>query len=256
MKTGPTLESGRIKNGAGVELAWQRLGGRSPTVVFLPGYRSDMTGDKAQRLAAICHARGQGLLLFDYAGHGQSGGTFEDGTVGSWTEDSLAAIDGLTQGPLVLVGSSMGGWIALLVALARPARMAGLVGVAAAPDCTETLMWQEMSFEERRTLMDTGRLEVPSEYGDPVPITRALIEDGRTRLLLGKPIAISCPVRLLHGQADADVPWELAMRLLGRLTAPDVQLTLVKDGEHRMSRPQDLALLEAAVCGLFGDDGA
>lgn len=249
------MESGRIDNGAGVELAWQRLGGRSPTLVFLPGYLSDMGGDKASMLAAQCERAGQAVLLFDYSGHGQSGGAFEDGTVGRWTADALAAIDGLTKGPLLLVGSSMGGWIALLVALARPERMAGLVGVAAAPDFTEALMWGSMTFEERRALMDHGRLDIPSDYGPPMPVTRALIEDGRTRLLLGGPIAVDCPVRLLHGQADTDVPWEMALRLVKRLAGTDVQLTLVKDGGHRMSRPQDLALLSGIV-GLLSQDRA
>ncbi len=247
------MEKGRIDNGAGVELAWQRLGGRSPCVVFLPGYLSDMTGDKAQMLAAQCAQRGQAMLLFDYSGHGASGGAFEDGTIGRWIADALAVIDGLTKDRLVLIGSSMGGWIGLHVALARPARMAGFVGVAAAPDFTEALMWESMTFEERRILMQTGRLEVPSDYGSPLPITRALIEDGRTRLLLGGPIPIACPVRLLHGQADRDVPWEMALRLASRLTGDDVQVTLVKDGGHRMSRPQDMALLAAAVTGLIED---
>ena len=245
------MEKGRIDNGAGVELAWQRLGGRSPCVVFLPGYRSDMGGDKAQMLAAHCARVGQAMLLFDYAGHGQSGGAFEAGTIGSWTADALAVTDALTRDKLVLVGSSMGGWIALLVALARPERMAGFVGVAAAPDFTELLMWQSMTFEERRLLMQHGRLEMPSEYGDPLPITRALIEDGRQRQVLGGPIPLACPVRLLHGQADRDVPWEMALRLASRLTDEDVQVTLVKDGDHRMSRPGDLALLAGLVAGLL-----
>ena len=247
------MENGRIDNGAGTELAWQRLGGRAPAVVFLPGYLSDMGGDKAAMLAAQCERAGQAVLLFDYSGHGQSGGAFEDGTIGRWTADALAVIDRLTKGKLVLVGSSMGGWIALNVALARPERVAGLVGVAAAPDFTEALMWGSMTFEERRILMDTGRLEVPSEYGPPMPVTRALIEEGRTRLLLGGSIKVDCPVRLLHGQADTDVPWEMALRLAKQLTGGDVQLTLVKDGGHRMSRPQDLALLAGIVALLIED---
>lgn len=247
------MENGKIDNGAGTELAWRRLGGRSPTVVFLPGYLSDMNGDKATMLAAECERMGQGVLLFDYSGHGESGGVFEDGTIGRWTEDALAVIDGLTKGKLLLVGSSMGGWIGLLAALARPERVAGFVGIAAAPDFTEALMWGSMTFEERRTLMDTGRLDIPSDYGPPMPVTRALIEDGRKRLLLGGPIKVDCPVRLLHGQADLDVPWEMAMRLAKQLTTSDLQLTLVKDGAHRMSRPQDLALLAGIMAPLFKD---
>ena len=176
-----------------MELAWARQDGRSPTVVFLPGFRSDMTGDKASMLARFCAERDQAMLRFDYAGHGASGGRFEDGTIGRWTGDALAVIDRLTEGPLVLVGSSMGGWIALLSALARPHRVAGLIGIAAAPDFTELLMWQAMTFEERASLMRDGVLHVPSQYGEPYPVTRALIEDGRTHLLLSGPIALRLP---------------------------------------------------------------
>jgi pimeloyl-ACP methyl ester carboxylesterase len=156
----------------------------------------------------------------------------------------------------VLVGSSMGGWIALLVALARPGRVAGLVGIAAAPDFTERLMWQAMSPRERERLMGEGVLHVPSQYGEPYPITRRLIEDGRRRLLLDAPIPLDCPVRLLHGQRDPDVPWETALRVAERLSGTDVQVTLVKDGDHRLSRPQDLALLERVLLPLCGQDGA
>jgi pimeloyl-ACP methyl ester carboxylesterase len=247
------MDHGRIGNGAGAELAWQRLGGRGPCVVFLPGFRSDMTGDKAKALAAFCRHQGQSLLLFDYSGHGASGGRFENGTISRWSADALAAIDGLTDGKLLLVGSSMGGWIGLLAALARPERVAGFVGIAAAPDFTEALMWSSMTFEERAMLMERGVLEQPSEYGDPYPITRALIEDGRTRLLLGGPIALGCPVRLLHGQSDLDVPWETSLQLAERIASPDVRVTLVKDGGHRMSRPHDLALLRATLLEMLED---
>jgi pimeloyl-ACP methyl ester carboxylesterase len=200
----------RLDRGDGVELAWAGQDGRGPTVVFLPGFRSDMTGDKATALAAFCADRGQAMLRFDYSGHGASGGRFEDGTIGRWMDDAVAVIDRLTEGPLVLVGSSMGGWIALLAALARPDRVTALIGIAAAPDFTEALMWQAMTVEQRNTLIRDGVLDRPSQYGEPYPITRALIEDGRTRLLLHAPIALDCPVRLLHGQDDPDVPWELS----------------------------------------------
>ena len=210
-------ESGTLDRGDGIGLAWRRIAGRSPTAVFLPGFRSDMTGEKATALAALCEAHGRACLRFDYSGHGQSGGRFEDGTIGRWTEDALAAIDRLSEGPLVLVGSSMGGWIALLAALARPARIAALVGIAAAPDFTEALIWQSMSFEDRETLMERGVLFGPSAYGEPLPLTRALIEDGRRHLLLDRPIPLACPVRLLHGQRDADVPWEMALRIAERI---------------------------------------
>ena len=247
------MDHGRIGNGAGVQLAWQFLAGRGPCVVFLPGFRSDMTGDKAKALTAFCEGCGHALLLFDYSGHGASEGHFESGTISRWTDDALAAVDGLTEGNIVLVGSSMGGWIGLLVALARPDRVAGFIGIAAAPDFTETLMWESMTFEERATLMEQGVLHQPSAYGDPYPITRALIEDGRTRLLLGHSIAIDGPVRLLHGQRDQEVPWETALRLAGRIVSADVRVVLVKDGEHRMSRPQDIALLRATLLDLLED---
>jgi pimeloyl-ACP methyl ester carboxylesterase len=243
--------TGRLDRGDGVELAWARLDGTGPTVVFLSGFRSDMTGVKATALAAFCAERGQAMLRFDYSGHGTSGGAFEDGTIGRWYEDALTVIDRLTDGPLMLVGSSMGGWIALLTALARRDRVAAVIGIAAAPDFTEVLMWQAMSFEQRAVLMRDGVLQTPSQYGEPYPISRALIEEGRTRLLLEGPIAIDCPMRLLHGQCDPDVPWEIALRLAEQLTSEDVQVTLIKDGDHRLSRPQDLALLTQTLGALL-----
>ena len=208
---------------------------------------SDMTGDKALAVQRFCAERGFGCLRLDYSGHGASGGRFEDGTIGRWTDDALAAIDALTEGKLVLVGSSMGGWIALLVALARAERVAGLVGIAAAPDFTETLMWEAMAPREREVLQREGVLRVPSAYGGEQVITRGLIEEGRLHLLLGRPIAIGCPVRLLHGMQDPDVPWETAPRLASHLAGEDVRVTLVKDAGHRLSRPQDMALLLGAV---------
>lgn len=247
---------GRLDRGDGVELAWSRLEGRSPTVVFLSGYASDMTGDKATALAAFCEQRGQAMLRFDYSGHGASGGRFEDGTIGIWSSDALAAIDRLTEGPLVLVGSSMGGWIALLAALARRERVSGLIGIAAAADFTETLMWPALSHEQRAALMEHGVIQRPSRYGDPTPITRALIEDGRNHLVLTGLVSLDCPVRLLHGQADPDVPWEMALRIASELTSDDVQVILVKHGDHRLSRPQDLALLRRTLLPLLGQDGA
>jgi pimeloyl-ACP methyl ester carboxylesterase len=248
--------TGRLDRGDGVELAFARHGGATPTVVFLPGFHSDMTGDKATALAGFCAGREQAMLRFDYSGHGASGGRFEDGTIGRWTDDALAVIDQQSEGPLILVGSSMGGWIALLVALARTDRVAALVGIAAAPDFTEALMWSAMSFEQRAALMRDGVIHRPSQYGEPTPITRALIEDGRTRLLLNAPIALDCPVRLLHGQDDPDVPWEMALRIAETVTSEDVQVTLVKDGDHRLSRPQDLTLLCRTLAALLGQDGA
>ena len=247
--------TGRLDRGDGVELAWARIDGHGPTVVFLPGFRSDMTGDKAMSLAAFATDRGCPLLRLDYSGHGSSGGAFTDGTIGMWAQDVLLLIDRLTEGKLILVGSSMGGWLALLTARARPHRIAALVGIAAAPDFTQDLMWEAMTFEERGALTRDGIVYAPSQYGDPTPITRALIEDGRSHLVLGTSIALDCPVRLLHGQADPDVPWETALRIAGTVTSQDVVVTLIKDGDHRLSRPSDLALLRRTVGSLLGEDG-
>ena len=247
--------TGRLDRGDGVELAWAKLPGRNPTLVFLPGFRSHMEGDKALHLLVLCANAGQAMLRFDYSGHGASAGRFEDGTIGAWAADALTVIDHLTEGPLILVGSSMGGWLALLTAIARPARVAGLVGIAAAPDFTETLMWQAMDPLQRARLLEDGILHVPSEYDDPLPITRRLIEDGREHLLLKAPIPIACPIRLLHGQRDPDVPWETSLHLAERMTGDDVRITLVKDGDHRLSRPSDLALLSEIVATFFPRTG-
>jgi len=244
---------GRLDRGDGIELAWALLPGREPTVVFLPGFGSDMTGAKASALRDWCRSEGRALLRFDYSGHGASGGAFTDGTIGQWAAEARHAIGALTEGKLLLVGSSMGGWIALLIALAMPQRLAGLVGVAAAVDFTEALMWEAMSPAERERLLGEGVLLVPNQYGDPTPITRALIEDGRRHLLLGGEIALDCPVRLLHGQADPDVPWRMALRLAEALRSPDVQVTLIKDGDHRLSRAGDLDLLIRTIGALLAE---
>jgi pimeloyl-ACP methyl ester carboxylesterase len=238
------------------DLAFDLLPGRGPTVVFLPGFRSDMGGHKAVALHAACAADGQAMLRLDYSGHGASPGRFEDGTIGQWRDDALSVIDARTEGPLILVGSSMGGWIALMVAMARPQRVASLVGIAAAPDFTEDLMWDAMAAPERARLVRDGVLHVHSEYGEPLPITRALIEEGRNHLLLRAAIPIACPVRLLHGQSDPDVPWETALKIADRVSSADVRIALIKDGDHRLSRPQDMALLIATVRGLVRQDGA
>ncbi len=241
-----------LARGRGATIAYRRLlarpaGAALPGVVFLGGFRSDMTGTKATALEAFCRERGQGLVRFDYFGHGVSSGDFGDGTIARWRDDALAVLDRATEGPQLLVGSSMGGWIMLLAALARPARVAGLVGVAAAPDFTEELIWQALAPGERERLMRDGTLVRESAYEPPYPIARRLIEDGRDHLLLGRPIPIRCPVRLLHGMADAEVPWRTALRLAERLAARDVAVTLVKDGDHRLSRAADLERLMALV---------
>ena len=249
------MEHGRTERD-GVQLAWVRTPGRGPTVVFLPGFRSDMQGAKALETEALCREIGVACLRLDYSGHGASGGAFTDGTIGRWTADALHLVDTLTTGPVLLVGSSMGGWIALLLARARPERVAALVGIAAAPDFTERLMWAAMMPHERAQLLQDGVVNAPSAYGEPTPITARLIEDGRTHLLLDGPIPVTCPVRLLHGQRDPDVPWETALLLADRLHASDVQLTLIKDGDHRLSRPADLALLRRTLHALLFEDGA
>jgi pimeloyl-ACP methyl ester carboxylesterase len=207
-----------------------------------------MAGTKATFLDDVCAARGLPYVRFDYSGHGVSSGRFEDGTIGAWAEDAIAVIDHVADGPLILVGSSMGGWLMLLAALARPERVAGLVGLAPAPDFTEALIWDRLAAEARDQLMRDGRLEQPSAYSDePTIITRALIEEGRRHLLLSAPIGIRCPVRLLHGMADPDVPHQLSLDLADRLIGNDVRVTLIKDGDHRLSRTEDLALLGATI---------
>ncbi len=244
-------EAGRLDRGDGVALAWRRRTGRGPGVVFLGGFNSDMTGTKAEDLSAFCAETGRAFLRFDYSGHGASGGRFVDGTIGRWAADAAAVLDALTTGPQVLVGSSMGGWIALLLAARlRPQRVAALIGIAAAPDFTRR-MTETLSPEAREAIDRDGVWHRPSAYGDPYPITRALLEDGRNHLLLGAPIPVTVPVRLLHGQQDPDVPWELSLKVAAAIAGPDVQVTLVKDGDHRLSRPQDLALLRRSLAALL-----
>lgn len=240
-----------VRDGAPA-LAYHRSPGAGPWTVFLGGFMSDMTGTKACALDAFCRAERRAFLRFDYRGHGASEGAFTDGTIGAWVEDALAAVDALTEGPVVLVGSSMGGWIMLHVALARPERVAGLIGLAAAPDFTERLMNEEFDAATRAALLRDGLVHVPSDYDDePYPITRALIEDGRRRLLLGAPIPIRCPVRLLQGMRDRDVPWRTALTLADRLVSDDVEVTLVKAGDHRLSTEADLARLRRALKALW-----
>jgi pimeloyl-ACP methyl ester carboxylesterase len=224
------------------------------TFVWLCGFKSDMSGSKALAVEAWAQEAGHGTLLFDYSGHGQSGGAFEEGTISAWRADALAAIDAQTEGPLVLVGSSMGGWMALLAATARPERVRGLVLIAPAPDFTEKLMWPEFSSEQHAEILDQGFTLRPSEYGAPYPITRALIEDGRRWSILDAPIAFDGPVRILQGMQDPDVPWGHALALAASLTSPDVVLTLIKEGEHRLSREADIGRLLAA-CGELAGGG-
>lgn len=228
----------------GATIAYRHTPGAGPGVMFCGGFMSDMTGTKAVALEAWAAARGLSYTRFDYQGHGASSGRFEDGTVGMWAEDALAVLDHVARGPQILVGSSMGGWIALLAALRRPERVAALVGVAPAPDFTEDLIWDALDAEARATLLREGAWFRPSQYfGEPKPVTLALVEEGRSHLVLREPIAFGGPVRLLHGMRDPDVPWRTSLRLAEALTAADVRVTLVKDGDHRLSRESDIALL-------------
>ena len=232
----------------GARLAWRRIEGGGPTVVWLGGFKSDMTGTKAQALADWAQAAGRAYVRFDYFGHGESSGDFADGTISRWREDALAVLNDLTAGDLVLVGSSMGGWIACLAALAIGRRVKAMVLIAPAPDFTETLMAPEIPSEGRAALAADGVWLRPSEYGEPYPITRSLLEDGaRWSILGGEPVPLEMPVRILQGGEDPDVPWRHALELAQSLKSEDVVFTLIKDGDHRLSRPQDIARLIAAV---------
>ena len=237
----------------GGHVAYRFAPGRSPTVVYLCGYGSEMTGTKAGYLHRVCAEAGHAYLRFDYRGRGASSGRFEDGTIGSWTDDACAVIAAVTRGPLVLVGSSMGGWIMLLAARRLPERVRALVGVAVAPDFTEDRIWSGMSAGERRNLSSRGVVHVPSRYSDdPYPVTLRLIEDGRERLQLRDRIPLDCPVRLIHGRRDDDVPWQTSLRLASRLRSSDVVVEIVGDGDHRLSRDADLARLARALRGVLG----
>ena len=245
------MEPQFIDTPQGRRIAHRRTEGRGPGIVFLPGFRSDMEGDKATRLEAFARGKGRAFLRFDYSGHGASGGAFEDGTIGAWAEDAAAVIGAATDGPQVLVGSSMGGWIALLLARAEPGLVRALVTIGAAPDFTEDGYWASWSEEERERLMREGSVAVPSDYGEPYTITRALIEDGRRRLVLRDPLALPMPARMLQGTADAAVSTDTALRLLAHARGPDIRLTLVKDADHRFSDPACLDLLERTVAELL-----
>ncbi|MGD9615139.1 MAG: alpha/beta hydrolase [Alphaproteobacteria bacterium] len=235
----------------GATIAYRRIAGALPGIVFLGGFRSDMTGTKALYLEEYCRRRGRAYVRFDYFGHGASSGDFALGTIGRWRDDAVAVIDSLTEGPQILVGSSMSGWIMLLAALARPGRVAALVGIAGAPDFTEKLLWTRLTPAQRRQIEEQDRVVLPSEY-DPAgyPYTRRLIEDGRKHLLLGRPIPLDMPVRLLHGMRDESVPWRLSLRLAECLRSRDIAVTLLKDGDHRLSTPADLDLLAQTLDAL------
>ena len=236
-----------LMTNTGRNIAYHQTEGQGPGVVFLGGLRSDMTGTKALFLQDWAEAQNRAFLRFDYSGHGQSSGRFEDGAIGDWFEDAQAAL-ALTTGPQILVGSSMGGWIALLLARAMPDRIAGLVGIAAAPDFTEDGYWAEFDETQQKTLLKTGYLAMKSEYSDiPTIITRRLIEDGRNHLVLRSPLNLPFPTRLLQGTDDVDVPPSVAIALLNHAHGPDIQLSLVKGADHRFSSPDCLTLIASTL---------
>lgn len=233
----------------GRRLAFHHVPGAGPTIVFLPGYMSDMAGGKATAVFDWAMGQGHACLLLDYSGCGESDGSFADGTLSRWRDEVLDLIAAQTAGPVVLVGSSMGGWLMLLIGLALGDRLAGLVGIAAAPDFTD---WGYDADQQAQLASGQTVLE-DNPYGpEPTPTHALFWADGQAQRLLGQPIAITCPVRLLHGQRDPDVPWELALTLAEQLHSDDVQVTLIKDGDHRLSRDADIALLLRTLESLFG----
>jgi pimeloyl-ACP methyl ester carboxylesterase len=244
------IEVGR--DGDTRKIAVRARAGGAPGLFWLSGFNSDMQGTKALALDACAAEQGRACVRFDYSGHGISGGAFIDGTIGRWLEESVAVFDRFCDGPQVVIGSSMGGWMALLLAreVARRrdrASLKGLVLIAPAPDFTEELMWKGFSAEVREEIETKGVWLRPSQYGEPYPITRTLIEEGRNHLVLGSTIEVGCPVRILQGAQDPDVPWQHAFALAHRLPSDDVVLTMIQDGDHRLSRPQDIARIIAAV---------
>ena len=251
-----------LKRDHAPDLAYQAQGGENtalPTIVFLTGFCSDMEGTKASFLSYICEAAKQNYIRFDYSGHGVSGGKFEDGCIGVWLQDTLDIVDRLTTGPLVLVGSSMGGWIGLLATIARPERVAGYIGLAAAPDFTRDIISKATS-EMRLQLSNTGSFPLPNDYSpNAYHITQRLIDEGERHILLDGPIAITCPVRLVQGMKDIEVPWQMAHRIMNAVTGTDKEVYLREEGDHRLSFPDDLALLQKLVTELSGyheGDGA
>ncbi|MGH1465004.1 MAG: alpha/beta hydrolase [Cognatishimia sp.] len=240
-----------IKTPQGRRIAYHKTEGAGPCVVFLGGLKSDMQGTKAVHLEAWCQAQGRGFLRFDYSGHGESSGRFEEGCIGDWHEDSVFAVNRLVEGPYVLVGSSMGGWQALLLARAQPDRLAGLVTIAAAPDFTEDGYWANFTEAQKAELDNVGHVALPSDYMEPYIITKRMIEDGRNHLVLRQPLALSCPVRFLQGTEDTAVSTATAQQLLEHAQGADMRLTLVKGADHRFSDVLCLGLIEAAVAEVL-----
>jgi pimeloyl-ACP methyl ester carboxylesterase len=242
------MEPSTLNTASGRQIAYHQVAGAQPGVVFLGGFKSDMEGTKAVHLQQWAKTNGRAFLRFDYSGHGQSSGDFVDGCIGDWAQDAIDAIDTLTVGPQVLVGSSMGGWISLLVCRAMPSKVRGLVGIAAAPDFTEDSMWANFDEGQRRMILENGQLDLPSEYSDePYIITKRLIEDGRNQLVLRSPLSLPFPVRFLQGTEDADVDQSVALRLLDHASGEDVRLTLVKGANHSFSTPECLDMITQAI---------
>lgn len=237
----------------GRRIAYHMTPGTGPCIVFLSGLKSDMEGTKAVHLEAWARARGRAFLRFDYSGHGESSGRFEDGCIGDWAEDALATVSELTDGPLVVVGSSMGGWQALLLARAIPGRIAGMVTIAAAPDFTEDGYWASFTDAQKQELETVGHVILPSDYAEPYIITKRMIEDGRNQLVLRGSLVLPFPVRCLQGTADTAVSTETALRLLDHADCPDMRLTLVKDADHRFSDDACLCLIEKALDEVLSD---
>jgi pimeloyl-ACP methyl ester carboxylesterase len=231
----------------GRKIAYHRSEGIGPGLVFLGGFKSDMEGTKAVHLEAWAKAQGRAFLRFDYSGHGQSSEAFTDGSIGDWAEDAFQAISQLTSGPQILVGSSMGGWISLLLTKRMPERIAGLVTIAAAPDFTEDSMWAGFSEAQKAELEASCQVALPSDYGEPYIITKRLIEEGRKTLVLRDPLSLPFPTRFLQGTADADVDMSVALRLLDHADGDDMRLVLLKGGDHRFSDPEALQLIEDAI---------
>lgn len=241
-----------LSRSPGIKLAYEFLPGDGPVVVFCPGYASDMLGTKAMALEAWCKAQERPMLRFDYAGHGASDGVFTDNGIGDWAADAAFVIEQvIATSDIILVGSSMGGWISLLLGIQLQAQLKAMVLLAPAPDFTEALIERELTPEQRITLEQTGVVYQPSEYGAPLPFSRALIERSAGHLVMKNKILISCPVRILHGMKDSSVPWQLSLKLVEALESKDVRLIYVKDGDHRLSEAQDLALLEQTLAALL-----
>lgn len=236
----------------GTRIGYFKTQGKAPTVVFMGGLMSDMSGTKALFLETWCRDNGQAYLRFDYGGHGASSGCFEEGTIGSWHRDALAVIDHLTEGPLVLIGSSMGGWQVLLAALARKDRVVGLLGLAPAPDFTERVLLANLEQKHIKEMMEKGKVLIPSDFGDePYIFTKGLIEEARNHLLLDAPIELDIPVLLIHGMKDNDVPYQISLDIMAGLAAKDAKLVLVKEANHRMSGAADLARLTGALASIL-----